>query len=282
MTFHFSTGGKEAFKARAMREYKSDLPQDELIRRIEACCQSDEVAQIVIQNDMCDCCDFSALNVNISKELAKSLAEVLYRFPRVRSRVCFIGSKCGYESVLRKIETLDKDTISQFKIQNMFFKSDYIEMARTGLNMISNTEYNDRSFNILAQAFSMYGLLDAVVLDEKDFSGLGYIKVCNRLKQNARCGYHPKDCGEISYVFYHELGHIIDTLCSFTDSRKFNAYYNSLTKEQIGKEISQYATVDRREFFAELFAEYMSVGSSRGIVAHIGKMLIDDYRSLSK
>lgn len=265
-------------ESRATRVFLKRCPETMLFDKIEQTRSATELESIGVEYGLCDYCSLSDLNLETASLFLSAIAKVSYKFPRIRSKLCYIGSKSGYVKALRELCRLNRDTIKRFQIQHICSDKAIIDLASRGLNIVDSTEYGKKDDNVLAQAFSLCGILDAVVLDESDFSGLGYKRLCTQLMENARDGFHPKGCEKPDYVIYHEFGHMLDYLCGLNEDGDFQRYYQSFSKKQIACDVSQYAATNAQEFFAEAFAEYMCSVTPREEALYLGKFLESKYK----
>lgn len=269
--------GQELLDARLARAYKSRCTQQQLLDTADGAFDIKELEGIAEEYDLCDYCDLTAFNRTTADMFIKTLIKILYGFPRIRGRLCFVGSKSGYLKMLQKVCLYDNDVVDRLKIKHICDKASLVELAVCGITMLDNTQYNGKEVNVLATHFDLCGILDGVILDEDDFRGLGYRRLCEQMLANAESGYHPRGCGNPEYVIYHEFGHMLDNLCELTQSDEFQRYYNGLSKAQIEAGVSQYAATNAQEFFAEAFGEYMYSNSPRQMATYLVGMLNKRY-----
>lgn len=258
---------------RKSRAYIKRCSEDALINEVRNIQDVTKIEQVAIKYDLCDHCDFRGLNSETAFLLIKCVVNVMYKFPKLRSRVCFLGSKAGYINSLQELCKLNKGMINKFQINGICTESSIIHLASQGLNCLDSVEYNDKESNILAQAMNMVGLLDSIILDESDFSGFRYVRLCSRLKIHEARGCVPKNCGSPEYVIYHEIGHMLDYVYMINDSKTFLKYYSGLSNEQISSKVSTYATTSSREFIAECFSEYACSDEPREIARYLVNLI---------
>ncbi len=265
---------------RTKRRFVALGPEESLLNRIDKTTTPQEVSQLLVKVGICDCCNFLGANFKTSVMLAKVVVKISCRFPRIRSRFCFVGTKAGYILAMQDICNLNRAVIRQFKVDGICPDKQLISIAGDTLIMIDNTKYNGLTSNVLAQAFSIYGLFDALIIDESDFNGLGYMQLCTNLFQNELTRHTPKGCGNPEAVIYHECGHLLDFLCRASDDPWLTTYFTSFTPEQLARELSSYAATDVEEFLAEGFAEYMCNPSPRPVARELYDFLTKKYRCL--
>ena len=273
-------GGQRLFNTRMGRRFSLKRTESEVLLEIARTTDIGNLEQILMRNDFCDYCSFEAINLKTALMLANTVVKISYKYPRLRSVFCFIGSKIGYLKSLQELCKLNPQTIREYAIEGMLTDSSLINVASAQISVIDKTEYDKKEFNVWAQAFGCAKFLDAVILDEKDFSGFGYMKLCRDVARCVDSGYHPVGCDKPESVIIHELGHSLDNLCGITSSREFSSYYQRFTKEQIKRGVSIYATNNAQEFFAEAFAEYFCSNSPRQIARDMGEMLERSYKKI--
>lgn len=258
---------------RASRVFLKCHDENHIVWQLNNASDIVEVEQIAMQNGVCDYCSLVDLNLESAVTLVRIATHISFLFPKIRSRMCFLGSKAGYRNALRSLCLLDREIIKKFRIQHICSDKAIINMSSDVLIMIDNVNYDGKKDNVLAQAFTIRGLLDAIILDESDFRGLNYRRLTNQLKDYVAFGCYPKGCDTVDALIYHEFGHLLDALVGLSENEAFISYYNSFDKLQIAKNLSQYATINIREFFAEAFSEYMCNKNPRSIAVYAGKFL---------
>ena len=250
-----------------------------MIKQIDSAESVEELTAFTLRYGLCDYCDYNGLNIKVVKMMVSSIVEVGFRFPRIRSRSCFLGSKTGFSNALIKLRDKDEETIQAFGLREICSDALIQDLAEEGLYLIDHTVYNGRANNILAQAFWLFGLLDAVVLDEADFSGLGYRKLKTALQENVSAGFHPLYCDDPKYVLYHEYGHILDFIYGISEDEEFLRFYHSMEEKEVEAELCRYALYNEREFFAEGFSEYMCATRPRALSSKIIDFLENKFKN---
>ena len=278
VTLSFIDNDPFLYESRLNRTLLKRCSESFLLSLLSAANDVKDVEALLFKYGLCDYCDFQGLNLEITKFLVESVILLTYKYPRLRSRVCFLGSKRGFFSALDSLIELDKNVISRFGVQYICPEEFIREIATMTKNDISSINYNDRSANIWAQAIGICGLFDAIILDEADFSGIGYYKLKENLISSASVGFHPVGCGIPQYIVYHECGHILDLLCGITDDPEYVEYFSSFGETRIKRELSIYGATNIKEFFAEAFAEYMCSDSPRDIARFSGDFLEKKYK----
>jgi len=262
------------FQERIQRKYLIRCRQEKILDEIAGCVQSGDVEKVVVRYDLCDLANMKGLNVATSRMLANIVVGLLYRYPRLRSRICYLGSKSGYHEVIDRLFVGDAATMENFRIQYIFTQSDVKQAAAEAKAAIGSFKPEGDPY-FVAQAVSIMGILDAVMLDDADFKGLGYPKLIKTLKYNKEIGFLAS--ADIEGVVYHEFGHMLDYMCNIYEHPLFTRYYNSLSPTEIKAGLSEYATTNVREFIAEAFSESSVSRSPRKIAADVGRIINDIY-----
>lgn len=99
------------------------------------------------------------------------------------------------------------------------------------------------------------------------------------LKRDVKSGYHPQGCDTIRSVLDHEIGHQIDTMLDVRNNPEFNELYLSMSRDDIGRELSGYALKSDGEFIAEAWAEYCNSDSPRPAAQKVGELIERRYEA---
>ena len=274
--------GQRLYNNRVGRKFSSERTESEVLLEIARTTDIGELERILMRNEFCDYCSFEAINLKTALMLANTVVKISYKYPRLRAVFCFIGSKIGYLKSLQELCKLNPQVIREYAIDGILVDRSIMDIACVQISAIDKTDYDKKEANVWAQAFGCMGLLDAIILDEKDFSGLGYMMLCRNVAKCVDTGFHPIGCDKPESVIIHELGHSLDNLCGITSSREFKSYYQNLTKEDIESGVSTYATNNSHEFFAESFAEYFCSNSPRKMARDMGALLEKAYKKIIK
>lgn len=141
--------------------------------------------------------------------------------------------------------------------------------------------------NVFAQTDLTYGKKQ-VLLNKLFFKDYSILK--KKYADDVLAGIHPKGTTAKANV-YHEVAHCIDSLLTQRMSaadiklhRSFSEYACKQILTLTGKntssiltEVSEYASINYKEMFAECFAELMDSNSPREIASTLGKILEDAF-----
>lgn len=257
ITIELDSNGRTLFDKRLQRTFAFSGMERKILEDFRQTKDLPEAEKLALKYDLCDCCSFEEMNIDTVRIMIEAIIRTSCRFPKIRSRMCYLGSNAGYLRAMQRLCLIDRQTVKQFGIEGICSDRDIRNLSVAVIQMIDGTDYSDDKSNVLAQRFTVFGLLDAVVFDENDFRGFGYVKLLRGLADSVKTGYHPMGCEEPISVVYHELGHLLDDLYNVSESKDFQTLYFGMTKDFIRKNVSEYASVNMKEFFAECFAEYM-------------------------
>lgn len=277
MTFYGQSA--ELLDSRMTRKFIVRRKREAVLSDISAAKSSSEICDVAKKNGLCDVCDFSALNIETSRSLLRCVTECLYDFPKVRGRFCYLGSKKGYLGMLGELIALDADVIKRLGVRHICSDDMIVMIAKSLIELIESYDYDGKDHNLLAQGIYGYGIVDGIIMDESDFSGMGFLRLKDSLRISAAAGFHPIGCEDVDYVVWHEVGHILDNYCNVTGNAEFLAYYNSLSPSKIINGLSEYAGTNVQEFFAEAFAEHKKNVKPREIARTAWKYLEKIYLS---
>ena len=263
-------------------EYRTDriflirCSEERLFALIDQASTYGELESIAIKYDFADICDFSNINVFGLKKLLKVVVRVLYRYPKLRGSLCFIGTHIRYRDAVNRIYRNDQSALKDLGLQHICSPQAAINLGYIVGDLVDQLLRNSDGY--IATAVTAYGLLDAILFDHNDYNGYAYSKLLSDLKESEMTGFHPKGCDSPESVVYHEIGHMLDSFCSLSESYEFRALMSRLSQMDIYRGLSQYATTSPKEAIAEAFAEYMCNPYPRPLAKQIGAMLDQKYR----
>ena len=106
-------------------------------------------------------------------------------------------------------------------------------------------------------------------------------KMLNLEEQNCKLMWeclrsiHPKHCHTFKSSIWHEVGHIFDTILKISIQSDF---LEKLSKINVSRDISKYASISPREAFAEAFSEYHSTDSPNMAVSSLVEIALQEYK----
>lgn len=225
--------------------------------------------------------EYKGTDIRIANEWNKAIADAFDQFPKLKNELNSAGTtqakyrqeldlwlkkiladrKTQYDSAGWDIATRTKHaSISARKQAKKFIAS-----ART-------TAYS------VSKVYTPFGFHGIFINGKHKYDDL--IKTLERCVQS---GWHPIGCDTIKSVVDHEYAHQLDNMLGIGRDPEFLKLYNSFTKDEIKKGLSEYATDDKNpiinmgEFIAEAWAEYVNNPNPRPISKQFGDLLIKLY-----
>lgn len=265
-------------ESRFARAFYVRCKKEKLLCEIDNAGTYTELEKIAEKYYLCDTCSFGDINLYGVKRILKVVVEILYKYPKLRSKLCFIGTHHGMEKLLARLEEGDKDVLDSFNLQYICTVENAKNLGGFIHKMLAGIISGHDGY--IATAMSAYGLFDAILLDRNDYDGYAYLQFISGLRRNEAEGFHPKGCHTPESVVYHELGHLLDDMCALSENSDFKDYYGSLDRDGIKSGLSEYALESPSEFIAEAFAEFMCNPSPRPIAAKVGELLDGVYKTI--
>lgn len=280
VTLELDEGGTSLLRSRLSRSFYKVTDINRLLSAVEGASDVSEIEKIAEKYYLCDLCDLTDLNLYGAIKIFKVIIFALYRYPMLRSQLCFIGSFEKYTEYIKSLCEGDEKTLKRFGLQ---YLCNTDTAGKLGELIRDDIEKNDyKGTNTVATAYSAFGLFDAVLINNGSFEGYDYIKTTNNVRYSERIGFHPKGCDVIESVIFHEVGHMLDYTCQVTKGELFSSFYEGISDEEVKEGLSEYALCSAEEFFAEAVAEFYCSSSPRKIAAETVKILDEMYKRRSK
>ena len=251
--------------------------KDVILQAIDRAKNTAELEMLAKKHYLCDACAFDDINIYGVKRVLKVVVEALYRYPKLRSKLCFIGTHQRLEQLFSQMEHGDQEVLKSFNLQYICTEQNAVKLGHIIRNILASLIVNHEGY--VATAMCAFGLFDALMLDKNDYDGYAYLSCLSDLRHSEATGFHPKGCHTTDYVVYHELGHLLDDMCNFYQSPAFASFYGSLTAGEIVSGLSQYALESPKEFIAEAFAECMCNLEPREIAVRTLELLDKAYKA---
>lgn len=270
---------KELLDIREKRQMYMLCSESKLHSMIGASICESELISLTKKYGICDVCDFSGLHISVSKRLLDRVVEVMYRYPRLRSRICFLGSRKGYLDLVDKLISADDAEIKSLGIQYIFSKENTRQIGQA-IKELFDSQILKSDEVLLAQTILTGGAVDGIMIDDRVFGARDIRQAKIDLEKSVLVSHSPNGCDSIDGPIYHEIGHTLDFLCAVANDEQLLAEYNSLSALDIQNNLSGYATSSIREFIAEGFSEYMSSATPRTLAKHIVEAIDRCYQKL--
>ncbi len=249
----------ELMEMRRTREFFVRCSPERLYAAIDGANSDEELGAAIVKYGLCDTFDISDCDEELIKKGLCAVARSLYKFPKLRGRLCYIGSSAGYVKKLNALAS-GGDGLRQWGLQHILSRADGARAARLVADIVGGTL--GRSDYLAAQV-KAFGFFDGIIFDESEVGGRRD-EFLRKLNANEKNGFHPRSCNTVESVVYHEIGHILDELCGLSRNEAFLRYRSSLSDGVAADGLSKYALCSNEEFIAEAVSEYLS-GAPREI-----------------
>ena len=279
VTLHLDESGTSLLRSRLGRSFFKTTSKENLLEKVRDASTGGALEKIAEKYYLCDIASLDGVNLYGAKKIFEVVIDVLYKYPMLRSQLTYIGSYEGYESAIDALCRGEGEVLEKFGLKYLLSTEDAMALGRltkadlSGMGMAEGT---------VAMAFNVFGLFDAIIIDDLSFRDYGYIKTANDVRYSERSGFHPKGCTDVASVIYHEVGHMLDYTCAVSSSAEFSSYYNSISEAETRRGLSEYALTSPQEFFAEAMAECFSSENPRKISLECLKILDKLYSKRSK
>ena len=99
---------------RLRRSFMKMCSMDSLLAKIDLAGTTKELEAIAEKYYICDVSDFSKITVNGVKKTLKILVKMLYQFPKLRSRFCYVGTHSTYAADIQSLINGDTEIMKDF------------------------------------------------------------------------------------------------------------------------------------------------------------------------
>lgn len=262
-------------ESRSTRSFYKRCKKEHILNAIWNAVNYKELEEIANKYFLCDICRLNGINFVGLKRVMKAVVEILYKYPKLRSKLCYIGTHQEYEKILCRLEQGEKEVLKDFNLQYIFTEEKAKEIGSLLHHALTVLMENSEVY--VATAMCALGLFDAILLDKDDYDGYAYLNFIKQIRQEEQSGFCPKGCHTPEAVAYHEFGHLLDYMCGLSESEEFQDFYTGLTENDIMEGLSKYALTSAKEFIAEGFAEFMCNSNPRSIASKIGELMDQAY-----
>ena len=261
---------------RRHRTFLKRCRKEKILEEIHACGNYRELEALAKKRDLCDTCCFSDVNLYGIKRVLIALVELLYRYPTLRSKLCYIGTIQSFEEFSARLEKGEKELLCAYNLQYICTEENAKKLGKYLHKRIRRLirEWDEHT---IAIAMSTRDLFDAILLNRTMYEGYAYLNRMSSSRYDESVGFHSKGGHHPESTIYHEAGHLLDYLCNFRYNEDFLAYYKKFSVDEIKKKVSEYAATNAAEFIAECFAEYFISDSPRHVAKTVGEMLDKAY-----
>lgn len=187
--------------------------------------------------------NFDGLNFFVGKAILETIEEVFFRYPFLRHMLSSIGNRKYITDYLNLNWYADFETWKCLDSRTLACDSLLLENAFATL--VESGGYDENTESFLFCALSIGDFIWSSSLEDVNL----------RIQDNRDCRNLHSYCDSIKPLIYHEMGHLLDCAFLLSDKECFTSYYEKnycLLKEQL----SYTASLNTRDFFAEVFSYY--------------------------
>lgn len=277
--------GREWLNALMRRTFLPLRPFDSMCKAINATATTAELEKLLKTSYFCDVCDLDGMNLWAAKRISVTVAEMLYKFPKMRAVCFYIGTESGLGKLISRLCSGDMSVPKDLSVHKVV--TDEASAVKMGEDLQEHLNgFYGSDFVALADSYGTaidgkrYWLFGGLVFKDKYFSaeGLNYMTSMRNYAQNIKSGYHPPADRTDASIVYHECGHLLDFLCDISGGEGFQQLFVP-NKERIKAELSEYASTNAEEALAEAFAEFMGSRNPRSIALQFGRYVSDCYKT---
>lgn len=286
LTVKFNIGGQSfsvdldekeqsAYSRRSYRTFLKRAPLGALKEKIDKAKTVRELEDITRAYDLVSAVDYDDFSFPAAKALSYSLACVLYDFPYARGIMDYVGSFSSFKFLAMDLMDGKKETqigLSEFLDKNELKTLGRI-LLKTALDMIGDISRGLTWAYFIDNA----GLFQCVIIDEEDVKESKIASLQKDILACERSLFHPKGCKGLESVYFHELGHALDKYTGLSSGVALDKLFKSLSKEDIKKGLSEYASTSPEEFVAEAMSEHYSSISPRPLAEKVFALMKERY-----
>ena len=226
--------------------------------------------------------DYKGLDLRVANQVNESAWYTFKEFPEVTERVEYLGeshnrvqlAKARYSQEVE--EKLEKWGVQRgTKSWNDLYNHSMRSFASS--NRISSNVYATSYSNFTGKVWEGTNGICVNKANAKEA-----LKMEQSLKRDVSSGFHPLGCDTIKSVIDHELAHQVDRMMDFANSKEFKDAFKGVSRAEIEKGVSRYATTNRHEFIAEAWAEYCNNPNPRPLAKKMGELLKEYYKKWKK
>lgn len=272
---------EELLDARLERKFLIRCSEERVREQIDAAESEDKLCAVVKKYGLCDIFVPSGLDISVQKELLHCIVTTIFKYPRMKSKLCFVGSQKGYLDTMNKFMNMDAGVMKTLGLQYIISEQSAKNIGKATIEYVTTNSFKERiTENKLANAIDCCGFVDGIMMDEKDFSTRKLKGTILGIKHAMSSGWYSSDSNPIKSIIYHELGHSLDFLCDAGESAEIKAEFENRSTREITRELSEYGATDIDEFIAESFAEVYSSRNPRALAKRVVSIMDKRYQAL--
>lgn len=212
--------------------------------------------------------NYKGIDLEVANQMNAAFVDAFNYAPQIRNRMNFVGSAQERNKAWKK------------DVEDYYLSKGY---NQTIAKKWSSRFVGRINSQVMAQAYSGEISGNSADLERicKKYAGI----TCNSkfgkdaesmveyIVYDSKSGFHPKGSDTIRSIFDHEVGHQIDYAFDLSGDPEFIEYYKKLSKADISKGLSGYATTNESEFIAEAYSEYKNNPNPRSMAAFVGELI---------
>ena len=272
---------KEAKENREeLRELKEELDDTVQFENAESIKEAETFAKdLGIGN-----AEYKGLDLETANRMNKVFAEYKENYPEIIETMKYTGSMQNLTKYAKDNIFTRDFCLQQLKRSNPNF--DFSRLSQAQLEKEITKQQNHfiklagYQVNSKARATSRYDkYLKGVTFNAKE----KYIDTIKSKAIEVSRNYKPKGTASVEGTINHELGHQLDYLLGLRTNKEIQKIYNSLSNDEITRELSIYALNNTNknqyaEFIAEAWSEYKTSRNPRSIAKQIGEIIENEYQ----
>lgn len=216
------------------------------------------------------------LDIDVIKEIDKSVSYNFDKYPELKKQIKGIGSIQSrnknkldeIQNFYRNILELNNPNMNKEIIEKYSYIYAKKELPRAGKNIYAISQYSKTDVH----------KLNGIYIHNK--YGGDYQKFIKCIERDVKLKWHPEGTGSIKGIIDHEIGHQLDSLLNLKNNSDIINLKKNLTRYEINNGLSRYANKNIVEFIAEAYSEYVNNENCRDIAMKVGKIIDKEYKKL--
>ncbi len=252
-----------------------------------------EAAEWAKKNLDVDFVDFDKLDLDIANQMNQTMFQMKQIMPEVKMN--------GYGSSSAMIKALKNDAYLYYQKSDRYKKIEQlmgVEYAKKQAMQFANNQVPRVGKDVVAFSLPKRGtqsMSGAGVWNPDKYAGVyvnpvygGNVNTMNSIvANNHRSGWWARGADDFRFIMSHELGHEVDALLGFQNTRNFMMVFNrehAKGVQHVTDRLSKYgATAGGRtvhlkhEMIAEAWAEYLTSSTPRGLATEVAEDMMNEY-----
>lgn len=212
--------------------------------------------------------NFKGLNFEVGRILVTTIKEIFGKYPFLKHTLSAIGNRNYITNYLNLNWYADIETWENLDSKHLECDSLLIDHAFATL--VAGGGFDKRNENYLFCAFSLGDFIWSSSLKE----------ITTRIQENRECGNLHKYYDSMRPLLYHEMGHLLDFVLRISELDTFIIHYEK-NYNLLKKQLSYTASLNIRDFFAEVFSYYHCGDNQNSLVNETMRLvscLVNDFQ----